>query len=347
MNATISLNITDINFQVGIDFLFFDVKSYSRFKGIKLIPSGCHLLHITNVLTNTRIGRFVNFEKNDFVEMSFDPETETIELKTTDRITTDEQTYITKMVNYKSQSEAKAQIIQSRLLNVDYKKFIDNDKNQVTSNDPTPIESLKLDEEIMKKHRQDGRKDHKFVDKLLQDLEKLNSNQLKLSIIDGNDKRTFVRDGSKDRTKDYLDRTWLINKLHGGSFEGFIEEFKFCFLMTIIINNYGSYLQWKTLMDLFLNSIGILNHKTEESKELMEIIKIQLQVITSLRVGEEEEQPKGEFFQVDLSELHRSFKECLLNMDTVEDVGLKFRYNEIIGILNGLGLDVCDELSEE
>ncbi|VEU22255.1 DEKNAAC103304 [Brettanomyces naardenensis] len=266
--------------------------------------------------------------------------------------------------------------------NLQYSQYLTNHNGFVTSDDPSTLELRKVDDAILKNDPTN--------ELLSQSLAKLNNTQLKLTVIDLSDKHTLIRKGGTDADKmnDYLDRTWLIKRAFKGEgeeeeqgqaaeqeqeqeqeqgqeeerdngyMERFLAEFKFCFVMMVIMNNHGAYLQWKVLLDLFLNSVkGIWNEQTAASNELLEVFKVQLSVIGKMGGGdgdkegaewdEVDEREPGQF-SVDIAELQTSFKDCLINMDQVKDTTLRFRYNEIIQILNTrFGMDVGDELGCE
>ncbi|GMG40210.1 unnamed protein product [Ambrosiozyma monospora] len=64
-------------YDIGLDFLFFhrDIASpNNNLKGIKLISSGIHLIHLTNKVSNTRTGKFLNCFRGSLITIEFNPD---------------------------------------------------------------------------------------------------------------------------------------------------------------------------------------------------------------------------------------------------------------------------------
>ncbi|EIF46347.1 hypothetical protein AWRI1499_3748 [Brettanomyces bruxellensis AWRI1499] len=254
-----------------------------------------------------------------------------------------------KMANYQSGIEEFGIDPKSIMDGFDSHKYLSNDTGNVTSEDATTLEIQKLDEAIMKR-RDTNERDRKYRDDLTTGLKRLNENTLKMSVIDISDKKTLVKAESKNKMEDYLDRTWIIEKefnqgVNCDFMQRYLAEFKFSFVLAAILNNQGAYQQWKTLLDLFLRSGRLLKQQKSESYEFLKNFNMQLQILLRLRKKDDYQEDADDTFNVDLSELHESFMECLLTVDELEDTKFQFLFGSIVQILNSsFGMEICDRL---
>lgn len=334
-------NLDDSKYQIGIDLFFFKVNSYDTFKGIKLIEPGAHLVHVTDLENNVRIGQFITINPESLYILNLtvlDSDTGefTLNIHSVERehwgaSGFNEGVYVCQMTTYKKGDNY-------LLDGIPYTRYIANSQGLVSSSDPSASESVKLDEEIMKRQDQKSRSD------LQRGLDKLNESQLNLTVIRMNDKKTFRRPNSMTPTEDYLDRGWLIESKFGDLVR-FIDEFRFSFVMMMIMNNYGCYIQWKILIDLFLRSKSLLESYPNESLAFCAELKKQLKVISVSGILE---QAGESSFQIEMTELGNSFQECLLNVDEATDIRIKIMYDQVVALLNNcFNMDISDSLGEE
>jgi len=352
-------NLHSPQYQVGIDTLFYKTDTYVNFQGIKLIPPGCHLIHITDTINSSRVGRFVNAKSGTVILISLEHskdaidsifiKIETVELQNGVQYGITEEMYVSKMANYQSGIEEFGIDPKSIMDGFDYRKYLSNDTGNVTSEDATTLEIRKLDEAIMKR-RNTNERDRKYMDDLTTGLKRLNENTLKMSVIDISDKKTLVKAESKNKMEDYLDRTWIIEKEFNQGvtcdfMQRYLAEFKFSFILAAILNNQGAYQQWKTLLDLFLRSGRLLKQQKSESYEFLKNVNMQLKILLRLRKKDDYQEDADDTFNIDLSELQESFMECLLTVDELEDTKFQFLFGSIVQILNSsFGMEICDRL---
>jgi len=346
-------------YQVGIDTLFYKTDTYHNFQGIKLIPPGSHLIHITDSINNSRTGKFVEAEPGTVIIMdlvhpddtvdNISIEISTVSVEKSIKYGLTQEIYVSKMTNYQNSVNELEIATTSIMQGFDYSKYLSNNTGHVTSEDATTLEVRKLDEAIMRRGNDAGSRNQKYVKDLTAGLKILNKNILKMSVIDLTDKKTLVRTGSANKMQDYMDRTWIIEKAFGqdrdsGFMKRYLAEFKFSFVLAAILNNQGAYQQWKTLLDLFLRSGRLLKQHEKESYDFMSTLSIQLRVFLRLRKKEDYED-MDDTFNVDLSELQDSFTECLLTVDELEGTKLQFAFGRIVQLLNSrFGMEISDRL---
>lgn len=333
---------------VGINLQFYEADSYDHFKGIKDIPEGTYLLHVTDPSANVRYGLFIDLRQEDQLCLRRHGD----ELMVEDA----------KVVEYPllASYQPREGIDEDELFDgIQWRRYC---SGALSSQDSTPLETFKLNEALKKSARNSTREEiQSGVDELA---------QLRLTQFDPTDKRTFVRDPAAPvQMHSYLDRAWLVQKLFAddptresnavvGS-TGFnsgqtghpmsaihraglwlYDEFRFTFLVAAILNNYGAYIQWKALLDLFLRSVSLCKECPEVGRRFVQSLLQQLTVISQLRTGEDD-------FQLEISDIEPSFQDLLLNLDQVDDFALVASYNNLVSRLNEcFDMDLSTDLEQ-
>ncbi|EDO19563.1 hypothetical protein Kpol_1018p96 [Vanderwaltozyma polyspora DSM 70294] len=242
---------SSINVTVGIDQYSFTVNENAQFYGIKNIPKGIHLIYFQQEKSNTfRYGYWFNSESINPTEsllLQYDSKDEIFEI--IENFDVNEQLKFQHlMVNYPSVSD---------VTEIDWfvlSEYLNWDQIIKYFNKSTSSSSRLL-----------------YVDSTLNTNEekKLLTERLKLDLGKSSDDdylnytpiefKSNIAIRPSHEMEDFLDKSYYLNKIilpsyYNNNIYRLFCELQFSFLNSMIFANYGSNMQWHSLIELLLNS---------------------------------------------------------------------------------------------
>lgn len=291
---------------VGIDLFF--LQSDTGLDGITNVPGGVHLLHLTNGPLNTRAGLFVELDERAVYLVSFTPEDDEGDhgirvdradsaAAATAAAAAADATSVTRMglrlADYGTLArESRALVSWAELaLGPSVFRYARNGRGLVRTEDCGRVE----------------------VERLRRELGGAASDyELELAALEftATDRRQLVRldcTGAA-RTAAFLDGSWLVDQLYGGSAAAAVEECKFVFVCAAVLNNPACYSQFVRVVHLLLNSDALLQRPSEAAAvaEFFRFLYLAVAVLSSI---DTETDPDAPFFPwaADLDNDIRSF----------------------------------------
>lgn len=255
---------------IGIDTQFFNINQI--FRGIKLIPTGIHLFHYSVpsesrktkddkftseeiMSSSSRYGFWFECKDNDVLILRWDetserlniidPQKEEEQLNYSKCLTSIGDIY-SMMVCYPENEQAwfknLTNYIDFELIQEFVPSYNDMYSDEITSMMPSKEENMVLLDALEKANPQ-----------ALSSFEDQTNKELRYTIIQfkiNKEKTETVR----ERTENYLDKSWYLNQLYGNDIELMLGELQLSFINFVILGNFCSGLQWLNILRLILMS---------------------------------------------------------------------------------------------
>ncbi|ODV86235.1 hypothetical protein CANARDRAFT_27486 [[Candida] arabinofermentans NRRL YB-2248] len=407
------------NLELGIDNLFFTSNSHqttspATVKGLKNVPCGLHLIHITNTLINTRAGVFIDCEPGYIYILECNGEGElclTGVISSTQRVIiwhlSEEELHsnhlatvlilddisrsgggmvltqsLPYMVDYTKQSQSLEKQYWSKLVDsiVDVQTYIPNgtvlirDKfvcsGLISTSQSSLLEVEQLNDVLLKsaKARTNGSHENdKFYSMLNHD--ELMKEYLKLTRITY---KKIIPQGEmtpQERSQKYLDKTWFILQQYPEisadvpndvGLRKLLSEFKFCFIIALIMNNWCCLEQYYAMIKLIFNSMSFISRFPKFTVRFIRVLKEQLEIVfgnmatsQTAKIVEltdddaDNGDDDGDQF-IKVSKVIKIIKEFIKDIDSVTDYTVLFELNSLIAFINDkfdikLGYSLEDE----
>lgn len=288
---------------MGIDTQFFNINKV--FRGIKLIPSGVHLLHYscppeTNDTTkdeistesitsaSSRYGFWFECNENDVLVVRWEEELERLVIvnqedeleqlnysKCLDKI----GEMYTFMVSYPENKEVWFNNLTSCIdfeIILEFLPFdTDSYSGEVNTMMPSKEENMVLLDAL---ERRDPQIRPKFEDQ--------SNMELKYTIIQFKiNKESGLP--ITDVTHNFLDKSWYLNQLYGNDLDLMLGELQLCFIQFIVLGNFCSGLQWLNILKLILMSKDFVESSQRIALNFLKVFQSQLETLPKEYLNDE------------------------------------------------------------
>lgn len=289
---------------VGVDLFFFCSEPGRELRGVRNLPAGVHVVHLTSGLHNTRTAQLLELDGRSGYAVRFchrtgddAPYTE-IHTVRLDWHSVVPDTLGRRVVDYGALAVAGADW---RALRFDRSVlgFVRSPDGVLRTHDSTGPELRRLRQQLGGGAAAAAWPQHEHEPELL------------LSGLDftTSDKRQLVRldRTGPARTADFLDKTWLVRAVWGGergdgdAAGRAVAECKFAFLGAAVVNNTGCFGHFVRVVHLLLHSDGLLQTAAAAAAvcELFRFLYVALATLQSLDLDEDEDEDLDEDEQQD------------------------------------------------
>lgn len=242
---------------LGIDTQFFTVTHF--LKGIKLIPAGAHFLHVSSTDEGAGLRRGWWFQSSDncVVKVQIDEDKATFTgVDAFPATFSDDYAF---MVSYPEDLKKWKKLAGSVTMEV-VEEYVWDACHAVSTATPLAEENMTLADILRQK----------------QTSAVADCDELRYTIVD---QRLRPNTEGSLLTQYMLDRTWLVTKLFGPTFELLLAEIQLCHLHFILLGNICSYTQWVVLLQLVLCSGEFLRQNPQWRASLEDVLVAQVQAL--------------------------------------------------------------------
>lgn len=286
---------------IGLDLQFYHHQEGSSVWGIKLINSGIHFFHYLNHHQNIRHGFYFVCEECDLILVAYDQKAEIFQLvlfcDKSNLIKAaqnglDQSLNLTKhksllpskypfMVNFSSNSNQRWSELVEGMSMPRINAMIDSREagSSYISATASSWDSSKEENDLLVKALLEAKRKKGLApgsEAMMETLKRNDTTELLLTHIE---ERKTIRPNAtvQQVTQDFLDKSWYTSHLL--ETVDLLAELQFCFIGTIILNNYNCCIQWTSIVKLFFLSQKMLATQTPVSCKFLSIIKLHLELL--------------------------------------------------------------------
>ncbi|KAK9468895.1 A1 cistron-splicing factor, partial [Lipomyces arxii] len=261
MNTTLILNNVPVNCQLGLDLQFFSATP--NFKGIKLIPSGIHVLHWTpdsaEESSSLRMAVFFTAADDSVIRMDWNDDTEEFTLLN-DSSDLDIMTY-SHLLKYPPSDPPFSSLI-SHLTPSRLSTILPDAPTTLSSITPSSADSLLLPSST-------------------------DTDALRFLTFDVRKQPTWPPGTTgRDLTLAALDHTWFLDDLlrrdGTGEYVAVLAEMQLTFVLVTVLANYSAAEQWKRLLELLATCKAAVASHTQIYIDLLDMLHTQFTCIPDL-----------------------------------------------------------------